>query len=101
VVAAVGKQAADASVRLFMVPGLRNCQGTAGAENFAFDTMTLLQQWKDSGTAPDSFAARRFQNGSEVGTRLVCAYPNVPTYRGSGNPLDANSFACRATATSP
>ena len=104
VVAAVGKKVADASVRLFMVPGLRNCQGTAGAENFAFDTMTILQQWKDSGKAPDAFVARRFQNGAEVGTRLICAYPTVPTYSGSGNPQDAASFACRAprpTSTSP
>jgi feruloyl esterase len=83
-------------VRLFMVPGLRNCQGTAGAENFAFDTMTILQQWKDSGKAPDSFVARRFQNGAELGTRLICAYPTVPTYSGSGGPQDAASFACRS-----
>jgi feruloyl esterase len=98
VVATVGKKAAESSVRLFMVPGLRNCAGTAGAENFAFDTMTILQQWKDSGTAPESFVARRFQNGTEVGTRLVCAYPDVAAYRGSGGVQDAASFACRAPA---
>jgi len=98
VVATVGKKAADSSVRLFMVPGLRNCQGTAGADNFAFDTMTILQQWKDSGTPPESFVARRFQNGAEVGTRLICAYPNIAFYRGTGNVNDAASFACRVPA---
>jgi feruloyl esterase len=95
VVARLGAKAAGESVRLFMVPGLRNCQGTAGAENFAFDTMTILQQWKDSGQAPGSFVARRFQNGTEVGTRLVCAYPMVPAYRGAGDVRDAANFSCR------
>lgn len=95
VVATIGAKAAANAVRLFMVPGLRNCAGTAGAENFAFDTMPLLQQWKDSGRAPESFVARRYQNGTEVGTRLVCAYPAMATYRGSGSPGDAASFTCR------
>jgi len=109
VVAAVGRKVADASVRLFMVPGLRNCAGTAGADNFSFDTMAILQQWKDSGKAPDQFVARRVQNGAEVSTRLICAYPKVAIYNGTGNPREADSFTCRApqqraaavTATSP
>ena len=95
VVSTIGAHAAARSVRLFMVPGLRNCAGTAGAENFAFDTMPLLQQWKESGQAPESFVARRYQNGTEVGTRLVCAYPAMATYTGSGSPMDAASFTCR------
>lgn len=95
VVSTIGAKAAASSVRLFMVPGLRNCAGTGGAENFAFDTMALLQRWKDSGMAPDSFVARRYQNGTELGTRLVCAYPAMAIYKGSGNPADAASFICR------
>jgi feruloyl esterase len=95
VVAAIGADAASRSVRLFMVPGLRNCAGTAGPENFAFDTMPLLQRWKDSATAPDSFVATWFQNAQQVGTRLVCAYPKIATYTGSGNVRDAANFTCR------
>jgi feruloyl esterase len=96
VVATVGAKAARASVRLFMVPGLRNCQGTAGAENVSFDTMAVLQQWKDSGKAPDQIVARHFQSGSDAGTRLVCAYPRLAVFNGTGNPRAAASFTCRA-----
>jgi hypothetical protein len=44
-----------------------------------------------------------------VSTRLVCAYPKVAIYNGTGNPRETDSFTCRApqqradavTATAP
>jgi feruloyl esterase len=95
VVDTIGKKAAQDSVRLFMVPGMRNCPGTVGAEAFNFDPMAVVQQWKESGTAPDAIIAPHFQNGKEVGTRLICAYPKVALYKGSGDPHEARNFACR------
>lgn len=95
VVAKLGKQSAQNSVRLFMVPGMRNCPGTAGAENVDFDPMAVLQQWRESGKAPDEIVATRFQNGADVGRRPLCAYPRVAVYNGSGDERDARSFSCR------
>ena len=46
--------------------------------------------------APHEITATRLVNGTEAGTALVCAYPQVPTYRGSGSSTSAASFACRA-----
>jgi hypothetical protein len=31
----------------------------------------------------------------QVGKRLVCQYPKVPTYKGSGNTEDPASFTCK------
>jgi feruloyl esterase len=95
VVDTIGKKAAQDSVRLFMVPGMRNCPGTAGANNFNFDPMAVIQQWKESGLAPDAIIAPHFQDGREVGTRLLCAYPKVAMYKGSGDPREARNFSCR------
>jgi feruloyl esterase len=95
VVDTIGRKAAQQSVRLFMVPGMRNCPGTAGAEAFNFDPMAVIQQWRESGTAPDAIIAPHFQNGTEVGTRLLCAYPKVAMYKGSGDPHEARNFSCR------
>jgi len=96
VVETIGKKAAQDSVRLFVVPGMRNCPGTGGADNFNFDPMAVVQQWKESGKAPDAIIAPHFQNGKDVGTRLICAYPKVAMYKGSGNPREARNFSCRA-----
>jgi Tannase and feruloyl esterase len=96
VVARIGEKAARDSVRLFMVPGMRNCPGTGGPDAFNFDPMAVVQQWKESGKAPEEIVAPHFQNGTEVGKRLICAYPKLAVYKGSGDPHDAASFACRA-----
>ncbi len=36
-----------------------------------------------------------YKNGMEVGKRLVCQYPKVATYKGSGNTEDPASFVCK------
>ena len=36
-----------------------------------------------------------FKNGKEVGKRLVCQYPQVAMYKGSGNTEDPASFMCK------
>jgi len=95
VVETIGKKAAQDSVRLFVVPGMRNCPGTGGADNFNFDPMAVVQQWKESGPAPDAIIAPHFRNGKEVGTRLICAYPKVAAYKGSGDAHEARNFSCR------
>jgi feruloyl esterase len=83
------------SIRLFMVPGMGHCMGRTGAEAFDFDSLKAVQDWKLTGKAPDQIVVTRYQNGKEVGKRLVCAYPQVASYKGSGDPNDAANFTCK------
>ncbi len=95
VVATVGEAQARASMRFFMVPGMGHGPGTGGAENFDFDALGLIERWKESGVVPDQLIVGHYKNGTRVGSRLVCQYPRVAFYRGSGNPEDPASFECR------
>ena len=64
VVASMGKKAADAAVRLYMVPGMLHCDGgpgrgrTLGRSRRAVrgdaqhDVFTALEQWVETGTGP-------------------------------------------------
>jgi feruloyl esterase len=66
-----------------------------GAENYDVDTFKILQQWKQGGSAPDQLIATHYQNGKPAGKRLVCAYPQVAVYKGSGAADDAANFTCK------
>jgi feruloyl esterase len=82
-------------MRLFMVPGMSHTNGTTGAENFTYDAIAILEEWKRSGKAPDTLVVGHYKNGKEVGRRLVCQYPQVAMYKGSGNTEDPASFECK------
>ena len=96
VVATVGEQAVRESMRFFMVPGMGHGPGTAGPVNFNFDALSLIEQWREKGQAPDQLVVAQYRDGKEAGTRLVCQYPRVPAYKGSGSPAEASSFECRS-----
>jgi feruloyl esterase len=94
--------------RLFMVPGMGHCSGGAGPNSFGqsggrplkadpeYDTVSALEVWVEKGVAPEKFIGSRVdaKTGSVDMTRPICAYPKVPTWNGTGNPNDANSFVC-------
>src|SRR6185436_12131099 len=95
VVAKLGAKIVKDSMRFFMVPGMGHGPGTNGDENFNFNALEIVEQWKQTGKAPDTLTVSRFKNGMEVGKRLVCQYPQVAMYKGSGNSEDVSSYACR------
>jgi feruloyl esterase len=95
VTATVGERATRASMRFFMVPAMGHGPGTAGPLNLDFDALALLEQWKERGRPPDTLTMALFREGTNVGTRLVCQYPRVAFYTGSGRVEDAASFRCR------
>jgi feruloyl esterase len=96
VVAMVGERQTRQSMRFFMVPGMGHGPGTGGAENFDFDALSLIEQWKEQGVAPDRLIVAHYKDGRRVGTRLVCQYPAIAVYRGNGaDPEDVGSFECR------
>jgi feruloyl esterase len=95
VVAKTGAKAVKESMRFFMVPGMGHGPGTNGAENFTFDALGMVEEWKKTGKAPDTLIVSHYKNGMEVGKRLVCQYPMVAMFKGSGDMEDATSYVCR------
>ena len=97
VVAKVGSTMANTGVRLFMVPGMDHCLGESypTAPTVSFDVVGALKQWKTTGKAPDQIVVMESGNGTPDRKRLVCAYPQVSQYKGSGATDNPSSFVCR------
>jgi feruloyl esterase len=85
--------AAKDSIRLFMVPGMGHCHGGDGTDTF--DPVATLDQWVAQGRAPDQILASHSTRGAVDKTRPLCPYPQVATYKGSGDTNEAANFACR------
>jgi feruloyl esterase len=83
--------AARDNVRLFLAPGVLHCGGGAGPDRF--DALTALESWVERGVAPTKLIATK-QNSPL--SRPLCAYPELPRYKGTGDTNDAASFECAA-----
>src|SRR5262245_13977980 len=79
--------------RLFMVPGMGHCGGGDGPASF--DMLAALEQWVEKGKAPDSIPAAHLTNGQPDRTRILCPYPQIASYKGSGDTNDAANFICK------
>ena len=93
VVKSVGKNKAANSIALFMVPGMNHCQGGPGTDTF--DKMAAIEQWVETGKAPDSVVASHMTNGKVDRTRPLCPYPQVAEYKGTGSTDEATNFICK------
>ena len=94
--------------RLFMIPGMAHCGGGPGANvlfqselatNIPFepnrDILTALEHWVEKGEAPGAFVVSRVkEDGQVTRMRLVCPYPSAATYSGTGDPTQAQNWAC-------
>jgi len=49
----------------------------------------------ENGTTPQRITASRIREGRVDMTRPLCAYPEVATWDGQGNPYDAASYSCQ------
>jgi feruloyl esterase len=78
--------------RLFSIPGAGGC---VVGENFkAFEA---LQEWVEEGKAPEQIIYNHTESGrggKVYRSRLVCAYPKLSKYKGSGDINDAANFTC-------
>ena len=92
--ATIGTRAADEGVRLYMVPDMSECNGGAGTDTF--DLFAAMRNWVERGQAPAEVIASRVEPDGRISrTRPLCPYPQVATYKGSGNTDDARNFTCR------
>ncbi len=107
VVAAQGREQADAFVRLYLVPGMQHCGGGPGPSAFGQfgpsqpgNVFATLEQWVERGKAPSSIVTTRYFDDDPAkgvqATRPLCPYPQVAAYKGQGDPKAATSFACAA-----
>jgi len=78
--------------RLFMVPGMFHCRGGAGADQM--DVMTPVIEWVETGKAPVFITGKHVEGGEVKFSRPQCPYPEVASYRGSGDINASGSFEC-------
>jgi Tannase and feruloyl esterase len=86
-----GQEESAKWARLFLVPGMSHCGGGPALDDF--DPLTALEDWVERNRPPDRILA---QGKAFPGrTRPLCAYPKSAHYKGSGDPNNAENFACR------
>jgi feruloyl esterase len=91
--ATIGHDNARRAVRLYMVPGMIECNGGPGTDTF--DMLGVMRRWVERGQAPNDVIASRVEHGRVVRTRPLCPYPQAAVYPGRGSTDDAKSFVCR------
>jgi hypothetical protein len=107
----MGAEKAASFVRLYMIPGMQHCIGGPGATSFGqlgtttakgpkHGLYTALEEWVEKDNAPSGIVATKF-TGDNPGkpaqmTRPLCAYPEIPKYKGSGDTNDDSNFTCGA-----
>lgn len=92
-VKSIGRSRARSGVRLFMAPGMAHCAGGSGPS--AIDYLGAIDQWVETGKAPERLIARNMPN-QPARTRPLCPHPQVAKYSGSGSPDDEKNFSCAA-----
>ncbi|HEX5421372.1 MAG TPA: tannase/feruloyl esterase family alpha/beta hydrolase, partial [Gammaproteobacteria bacterium] len=90
VLGAMGSEQSD-WMRLFTVPGMGHCGGGDGPSSF--DTIGVMEQWREQGVAPKEIAAKNPRTGL---SRPLCPYPQTSKYDGSGDVEDATNWSCTA-----
>jgi feruloyl esterase len=96
---AAGKSAAGKSIQLYMVPGMGHCQGGPGTDTF--NKMAAIEEWVDTGRAPESIVAAHATDGKVDRKRPLCPFGKVAKWKGSGSTDDAANFACLAESAKP
>jgi hypothetical protein len=85
-----GKGSVDRFVRFYLMPGVGH--GT-GPFHPAIDSLTALDTWVESGTAPETLQMSDLNTATLGRTRPLCRYPSWPKYAG-GDVNSAGSFTC-------
>lgn len=89
--AGLDQKIAAEQARLFMIPGMGHCAGGDGP--FVFDVLGTIDAWASGGKAPERIEVSK-PPGAQPMTRLLCPYPQIAKYKGSGSTDDAANFDC-------
>jgi feruloyl esterase len=76
-----------------MAPGMSHCSGGDGP--FVIDVISTIDQWVESGRAPERIIASNLPN-APARTRPLCPYPQEAVYSGSGSTDEEKNFKCAA-----
>jgi len=85
-----GGPAVDGFVRFYLMPGVGH--GT-GPFHPAIDSLAALEQWVESGTAPETLLMSDLNEATQGRARPLCRYPAWAKYIG-GDAQSATSFHC-------
>ena len=93
----MGEKKTHDSAMLFMVPAMSHCLGEdySYAPTTNFDAVAFIRRWKATGKAPRQIVVTQTAKGEPPHQRLVCAYPAVARYKGTGSTEDPANFVCR------
>jgi len=100
----------QAFFQLYLVPGMGHCSGGPGPNALGqlggtpvpadaeHNVLRALVRWVEIGTPPREVIATKYVNDTPASgvamTRPLCPFPQLPQYKGSGDPTDAASFSC-------
>jgi feruloyl esterase len=115
VVARFGKKETDSFFRLFLVQGMDHCSNGPGPDDFGQayqlespnrldshdNVLSALVDWVEKGVAPDIIVASKLKDGKVVSSRPICPYPQVSTWKGTGDWNDAGNWECKAPSKVP
>ncbi|EJE51838.1 Tannase and feruloyl esterase [Acidovorax sp. CF316] len=87
----MGPERVRSFARYYEVPGLGHAVSTAF--NATWDSVTALERWVESGTAPGNQITTD-ATGVPGRTRPLCDHPLWPKYKGTGDVNLAASFTC-------
>jgi feruloyl esterase len=91
VLRAVGPDASN-SMRVLTIPGMSHCSGGMGCDTF--NKLAILDQWVETGKAPERIVASKLSSGKVIRTHPLCAYPQLAKYKGTGSADEAENFVC-------
>lgn len=91
-VAKMGQDTVDKSLRFYLVPGLGH---GIGSFLLSWDNLSVLDNWVDKGIAPPAAPIAYDSNKATQGrSRPLCPFPTWPQYTGTGSINEASSFRC-------
>ncbi len=87
----MGAAKVDGFVRYYEIPG--HGHAVSRVFNAAWDSVAALENWVEKGIAPPLQIVADTA-GVPGRTHPLCAYPNWPKYKGSGDINSAQSYTC-------
>ena len=113
-VSRMGAKPVSDFMRLYIVPGMGHCGSGNVPNDFGqwvrrnadaqHSMLTALEQWVESGVAPEGIVATQWKADGDttsgvVRTRPLCPYPQVARWSGTGSRDNAASYVCGPVAS--